>query len=57
MIDEIEIVISKTDSFDKVCYSNTDISQLETVYKPTLVHFNIHQKEEKWEKKMFSSFL
>ena len=42
MIDEIEIVISETDSLHKVCYSNTGISQLETVYKQTPAYINIH---------------
>ena len=57
MIDKTEIVIFETDSFDKVCYSNIGISQLETVYKQTPAHINIHQKEGKWEKKMFSKIL
>ena len=47
MTDEIEIVIFETDSFDKVCYSNTGMSQLETAYKQTPAHINIHQKERR----------
>ena len=49
MIDKIEVV-SETHFFDKVCYFNTGISQLEIVYKQTPAHINITQKEGKCEK-------
>ena len=56
MIDKIE-VISETDFFfDKVCYFNTGISQLQIVYKQTPAHINITQKEGKCEKKYFLIF-
>ena len=45
MIDETEMVISETDSFYKVFYSNTSISQLETVYKQTPANIDIPQME------------
>ena len=57
MIDKIE-VISETDFFfDKVCYFNTGISQLEIVYKQTPAHINITAKGRKMREKIFSDFL
>ena len=56
MIDEIEIVISETDSFDKVCYSNTGISQLETVYKQTLLTLIFIKRKENGETFFFLNF-